>query len=270
MMKTNIAIFALLLCVFSSKAQTFQDYQSKFQFQFGLGVSAALVNMFEGSETDNLIQYQQFAPNLRIFSGSFFPKKRWGVNFSFDAFDMQAMNGDDKMKKFNDYLQATYSDKYHISTQYDLEDSNKEEIDLATIGRGILGVIYRIEKDRYFIYPQASIGLNTFNINNAKITLRERNSNMIEVINYDSKLKNSSLLSYHLSAKGGYKLNKVLWAHADVMLSYFRPQFSFTETRYNQTLNEHQSPIIHEYKKVQPSISLQVGLTLAFGQFKKA
>lgn len=84
-MRTELILFTFLCFSAVAGAQKFQDYRSRFQYHLGGGFSTAFNDLFIDMHTDNLVQYDRTAPSGRLISLSYFPAKRWGVNFSLEA-----------------------------------------------------------------------------------------------------------------------------------------------------------------------------------------
>lgn len=269
MIKFSFTFLAILCMALSVQAQRFQNYASKIQSHISTGFSTSFSSMHIGSPTDNLIQYDQVSPAGRLISLSFFPGKRWGVNVNMEPIG-RTSNNPAKMVLFENHINRIYSGRYFTSTNYSLDKhNNSENMAIGAFGRGTVGLVYRLEKNRLFCYPQVSLGFNKFELNDTKVRLKEYNTNHIDMLHFNGKVKTSSLISYHLSAKTGFKLNKILWTHTDIILTYYKPSFTITEMRYNEIYDVQESHLVHEYNKAQPSFNFQIGLTMAFGQAKK-
>ena len=123
-----------------------------------------------------------------------------------------------------------------------------------------MGVIYRFETNKFYVYPKFAIGVTSFYANWGRVDLKEKNSNIQSRVSY-SKGNYRPVDNFILapSVSFGYKLSRRFFLNADIMLSHFRPNFVFEKTTTNLYTNE-STVKYFDYKNGTSTLSLGAGL----------
>jgi hypothetical protein len=260
--KTILIFFALAIFTHHIYGQDSLAYTSKWQARFLFGTNIPITKLFQGSITDYLLQYDEKSNYWQILSLSYFFSKHWGLEFNYQGATSSRIRkrGD----KFSASLQSEYSDKYYVNpnTLFDVGGNASSGWDIT---QAYLGLIYRFETNKFYVYPKFSIGLTSFQTDWGGATLKEKNSNIEYMVSYSSSSIDSSnepsSTSFTLapSVSFGYKITKRFYFNADVLLSYFRTNFVYTKEFTNLYTQETTSKYF-DYKKNIFTLSLGAGL----------
>ncbi|MCL2417249.1 MAG: hypothetical protein FWD02_04870 [Bacteroidales bacterium] len=256
-----ILFFAILAD--SVYGREFSAYSSRWQTRPLVGVNIPITKLFKGAETDYLLSYDDRSFYWQILSVSYFFNERWGLEFNFQAGTSSRIR--QRANNFVTNMQLQYSDNHYVraGTGADFDEFHSMWGDFH---RGYLGIIYRFERNRFFIYPKFSIGLIEFSTDWGSANLMQKNSNFEHLVSYSRGIRRngafiiySSNLILAPSVSFGYKLSKRFFLNADVKFSYFRPNFTYEKTTTN--LFTQQSTVEHfRYRKDIFTLSLGVGL----------
>ena len=257
MIRKLLIFFFLAVFSFSVYGQDSRAYQSRWQTRTLVGTNIPITRLLQGAETDYLLEFDNNSFCWQI-SVSYFFHKRWGAEFSFH------LNTSSQMRQRNDNfiagMQSRYGDNYYVSAR----TGNLYRFD--SFNRGLLGIIYRFETDRFYVYPRFAIGVTNFWADWGSTNLKRKNANIVYEIKYqNSRVRGLALASptdhFTLapSVSFGYKLTNRLFLNADIMFSYFRPNIVYERTKTNLFTNE-SSVQRFEYRNGVASLSLGVGL----------
>jgi hypothetical protein len=162
---------------------------------------------------------------------------------------------------------SEYSNKYYvkpftsaINAYDDYGDTFMEVLIAGRISRGYLGLIYRIESDKFYVYPKFSVGISSFSSNWGGADLKEKNSNNEYKLYYSPGKFPSDNFTVAPSVSFGYKLTKRFYLNMDVLASYYKTNVIFEKTTTLNALEIQRERI--DYKKDIFNISLGVGLIL--------
>ncbi len=258
MIRKLLFIF-LSVVSFTASGQESSAYKSKWQTKALFGANIPITTLFKGTDTDYLLQYDDHSYYWQILSLTYFFSKHWGVEFNYQSGTSNGVRN--RADHFIANMQSEYSDKYYVSPS---TGASYEESDFfgAGIQRGLFGVVYRLETDKFYAYPKFAIGVTSFGSDWGEIGLKEKNTNNEYKVFY-SDAKSSVSNDYFTLAPSvsfGYKLFKRLYVNADIMLSYYRSgivyekEFSDLYTKEN-TIEEHIN-----YKKNVFTLSLGAGV----------
>ena len=247
-------VFANNICGQDSLA-----YKSKWQIRLLAGADLPITRISQGTETDNLLQFDNSAFYLQPMypiTISYFFSKHWGAEFNMQgSISRKARNRSDR---FVADMQSQYGDRFYVNAT----STGDTDLDLSDVfsGRSFLGIIYRYETDKYYVYPKFSIGLTDFSTDRGNVSLKEKNSNNEFRISYSSGDKLfKEYFTLAPSVSFGYKLSKRFFLNADIMFSHFKTDFQYKKTTTNSLTNE--STIEYfDYKKGISTLSLGAGL----------
>lgn len=253
-----IVLFAILANAVYGRE--FIEYSSRLQTKSVAGVNIPITQLFQGAETDDLIGYYD-GPSFywQVSSLSVFFSERWGAEFNFriGTSSRNRLRGNN----FKTRMQLKYGEDYYVQTRMgaDFEEFNS---DFSGI---YLGIVYRFERNRFFIYPRFSIGLTNLRTDWGSVDLKKRNSNLEYSIFYTRPDERSPDPSTNFtiasSVSFGYKLSRHLWLNADVRLSHFRPNFTYQKTKTNLFTQER---VVEQFHYRRNIFTLSLGLGLIF------
>ena len=225
-------------------------YKSKWQTKILVGMNIPITK--PQTEIDYLFQYDDYSfyiqPPLAI---SCFFHKHWGLEANFQVGYSSGIGkrGD----KFVAAMQSEYGDKYYVRAGADGPS--------FSFFRGYAGIIYRLETNKFYVYPKFSIGVLVFDTELKNVGLKEKNSNYEYTIWYSSTNKTDyhSYFTLASSASFGYKIVKRLYLNADIMLSYFKTNTVF-EKEVTNLYTKEKTAEYFDYKKNIFTLSLSAGL----------
>jgi len=222
----NIFISILLLGFFSesSYCQDSLNYKSKWHTRPNYGVNFPITKLLDGRIPDNLFEYGDNSTYWQVLSVSYFFCKHWGVEFNFQG--MTAKNIYKRDEIFIDAMKSEYKNNYYVTPSTGANYDNFNAFS-GNFERGFIGLIYRYEKKRFFVYPKFSIGVSSFYTDWGNAILKQKNSNNLIEVSYDSgKIPNDHFIMA-TSAAFGYKLSKRFYLNIDLMTSYYKTDITF-------------------------------------------
>ena len=252
-------IFILFLICLQAVQVYSQDpfrYNTKWHISTSFGGTTTLRPFFKGEVTDPLVEFDDRTFSWQFLSASYFFKKHWGV-----AFNMQwsyPQKSAEKVDQFNQLMQAQYEKNYYVNSSA----GNSYSLDPDFVGKitsGYLGIVYRTEWSRFFIYPKLAIGITSFFSNWGLVNLKQKNTNDVFEVSYKHDGKRD-FFTFSASALAGYKLSKRIFLHIEPLGAFHNTRFSYTKTTTNLNLQESTTDII-PYKQNVLSLSLTAGLT---------
>ena len=209
----------------------------------------------QDTNIDYLLQYDDHYFFWQPISISYFFHKHWGLEFNFQIGQSQRIRK--RADNFKAGVQSEYSGKYYVhsttgaSDDYFFLDGN--------IQRGYLGLIFRFETPKMYVYPKLSIGVTSFYSDCWRASLKEKNSNNEYKISFSSGKIPNDYFTFVPSVSFGYKLFHRLYLNADIMLSYFKTDIVFEEEFLNLYTKE-KTVKYFDYKKDIFSLSFGGGL----------
>ena len=254
MIRKLFILFSLGIFSFSIYGQDSLAYKSKWQTKLLVGTNIPITKLYQGTETDYLLQYDDNSYYWQILSISYFFHKHWGLEFNYQAGTSSRIK--QRGDKFMENTQLDYSDKYYVNPATGAIYNNGFWGDIE---RGYLGVIYRFETNKFYIYPKFAIGVTSFNTDWGRVDLKEKNSNIEYKVNYSSGKIPNDHFTFAPSVSFGYKIAKRFYFNADIMFSYYKTNIVYEKTTTNLYTSE-RTVEYFDYKKGISTLSLGAGL----------
>jgi hypothetical protein len=231
-------------------------YQSKWQTRLLVGTNIPITKLLQGKETDYLFQYDDNSYYWQILSVAYFFYKHWGLEFNYQAGTSSRIR--QRANHFTANMQSEYDDKYYVSpnTGGMYDDFNFFSGDIE---RGYLGIIYRFETNKFYVYPKFSIGVTSFYTDWGGAGLKEKNSNIECTVNYSSRKRSIDHFTLAPSVSFGYKIAKRFYLNADILFSHYKMNIVF-EKKFTNLYTKESTMEYFDYKKNILTLSLGVGL----------
>lgn len=255
-------LLALVICI--QALPLFSQHKShrklEWQLKPSAGFNIPLTKLLKGDVTDHLIAYDDHSFYWQVIALTLFFHKHWGVEFNFQG--STSGNISKRDNRFQQSMQNEYSNGYYVTPWTNATNEEFKAIG-GHIERGYLGVIYRIESKRFFVYPKLSIGVSSFYTDLATVYLKEKETNTVVEVSYlTSKRPPKDHFTIATAAAAGYKLNRWLYLNFDLLASYYKTNFEFVKTTTD--LNSGQS--VQEetkYKKNMFNLCLGAGVIIS-------
>lgn len=251
--------FIFSLCGVYANHVSGQDslaYKSKWQTRFLVGTNIPMTKLLQGKETDYLLQYDDNSYYWQILSISYFFHKHWGLELNYQARTSSRVR--QRGDNFTAKMQSEYDDKYYVSprTGAMYDDFNFLSGDME---RAYLGVIYRFEANKLYVYPKFSIGVTSFYTDWGGAELKEKNANINYIVNYSSGKRPNDHFTLAPSFSFGYKITKRFYFNADIMFSHYKTDIVY-EKKFTNLYTKESTVEYFDYKKSISTLSLGVGL----------
>ncbi len=217
--------------------KTMEPYKAIWLTKPSVGRTVPITKLLKGNLSDKLFEYDDRSVYWQIPSLYYFPKKHWGVSFQLFANSWSTLATNNQI--LNTALENEFGAQYYLSFSGN-EPENGNPI-TGKFGGAMIGVNYRIEKNRFLLQPQFGFGVNSYFVNWKEVLLKEKNTNTLLRIKYDPKDKVKDHFLLNASMALGYKLNRHFYLNLDLMGSYFRTQNSITKTTTNMVTEVAQS-----------------------------
>ena len=248
-------IFNSFSCVFGQqKANTY----SKWYLKPAVGINIPFTKLLNGEITDNLFEYADNSYYWQIISGNYFFLQKWGVEFTYQGGNSHSISG--RADRFNSEIVKQYGDTYFVSpssgAQYD-----DNSIFSGNIQRGYLGLVYRFEKPNYIILPKLFIGVTSFYTDWGRANLKEKGTNSVYELTYDSGKRPKDQFTLAPSIVLGYRLSERLIANIDILYSYYKTDIEFVKETRNTFTDEKTFQTI-DYKKNMHTLTIGFGLII--------
>jgi hypothetical protein len=256
-----LIFFSLSIVANSVCAEESWAYQSKVQFRILAGANIPITNFLQGTYVDNLFDYADKSAYRQIISATIFFHKHFGVEFNHQP------SGSPKIRKrennFFEAVRSKYGNDYYINIMYqDMYNSHGDFLWQAYMPRTFLGLVYRFETEKFYVYPKVSIGMQTIYSDTSRFELKKKNSNHVYELFYSSGGRHRSFILAP-SVSLGYKLHKNIFLNADIMYSRFKPNIVF-QKRFTNLYTQESTVEFFEYKRNVSTLSLGLGLIFAF------
>ncbi len=259
------AILLLTLSVvgtLSAQGKVRAPYASKVHIGVAGGICFATRNLFIGAKTDHLLAYDRVLSYYQMGPLTYFFRRHWGVTLKVQLASSKNMRG--RADRFIAQETTEYEAAYYVSAS----TSAKTPYDLASTGSvqyGHIGLTYRYENARYFIYPTLSVGWISFNLDNATTRLKEPNAHTITRIVYAPEgFFWEERFTITPSVMLGFKLSKYVWLHLDASTICYRPDFTYSQITTNLVTGESSPAIHYRYNRFMIDGSVGIGAMLAF------
>ena len=259
-MRNNLIILLLfgILLSHKSRCQDSLNYKSKWHTSLSFGFNIPITKLFDGRIPDNLFEYGDNSTYWQLLTVSYFFHKHWGLEFNYHG--MAAGNISKRDENFSNAVKSAYNDNYYVTPNTNLLAEGYDPL-TGSFERGFLGLIYRYEKKRFFIYPKLSIGINALNAAKAEAILKQRNSNNLLEVKYTPDSENYQYFIVATSSTFGYKLSKNFYLKIDLMTSHFSTDITFTKTTTDLNTDISSSEDI-KYNKDIFTLSIGSGLII--------
>ncbi len=188
-----------------------------------------LQKMFQEEVTDHLLGYDDRSVYWQVLNLTYFFHQRWGVSVSYQPMTSGRISKRDE--RFRQQLEQMHGDHYFVEAS---TGAAFEEFSLFSghFERGFIGIVYRTETDRFYIYPQLSVGVTSWSTDWGSAFLKKKNSNEVYRLLYETederRVKDRIMLASSVSA--GYKLLKDVYLNFDLMLNYAPNKFTYIST----------------------------------------
>lgn len=211
-------------------AQTETDNYTRWYLKPAVGLNIPLTHLLSDRITDNLVDYDDNSFYWQVLSATYFVSPKFGIDLTIQAGHSFDISG--RAARFNSDLKEMYSDKYFVSPRSGAEYDDFSPI-LGSIERGYLGLVYRIEKPKYLILPKILIGVTSFYTDWGSADLKEKGSNTMYVLTYDSGKRPNDHLMISPSVSLGYRFSKRILANLDIFYSIYKADFDYQEELRN-------------------------------------
>jgi hypothetical protein len=231
----------------------------EFQLKPSVGYNIGLTKVLNGAASDHLIEYDDRSFYWQVLSLSLFFHKHWGIEFNYQAASSGKIihNSD----RFMERMQAEYNDNYFVTP---LSGGSYDNFSIigGDIERGYLGLIYRMESNRFFIYPKLAVGVTSFATDYGRTYLKERKSNKVVEVDYLPGKRPKDHLTLGASTAIGYKLLKWLYFNVDIQTCYYKTNFTYTKTTTDLESGQNVKESIN-YKKNVFNLGLGAGFIIS-------
>ena len=234
------------------------QYKSKFQWKSMVCNNFPLKKMAKGAITDNLNSYSDNSVSWQALSFTYFFSKHWGVDANFQL-------GGSSTHQYSPNIDINNQSYPKINNYYISSNNNywTQNPPLCDFNRVNLGIIYRLEKDKFVIYPKLSLGLTSFSTYSATEYLKQKNANDILQLDYVPN-KSFSVTDFTVSASTtvGYRIRKRLIIFLDLTASLFRPDLSYSASITDLNTGIKSSTWNYGYKNDVSGLSLGTGIII--------
>ena len=257
-MKSSLPLLLLLFLPGSinTYGQSNASAFSKWYVKPAVGINIPLTRFKAGETTDLLIEYNDNSFYWQLISGNYFFHRNWGLEFTFQASSYSGAL--DKNRLFNQEMYRQYADDYFVSPsssgQYDRFDFFG-----GNVGRGYLGVVYRLEQPKFILLPRFFVGVTSFYSNWARTKLKEKGTNTILEVFHTSGEKPNDYLTLSPALTVGYRLSRRMIANLDCQYSYFKTDITFKESIRN-TFTESTTVRTFDYHKNIHTLTTGIGV----------
>lgn len=229
MNKLIISFLLLNLSAFTL-AQPESGTYTKWYLKPAVGLNIPVTKLLSDKITDNLIDYDDHSFYWQVLSATYFVSPDLGIDLTIQAGYSSSIPG--RAARFNSMLEEKYGDRYFVSPSSGAEFDSFSII-LGSIERGYLGLVYRIETPEYIILPKLSIGVASFYTDWGNADLKEKGTNSLYVLSYDSGKRPNDHFMLAPSVSFGYRLSKGMIANMDLLYSFYKTDFEFQEELRN-------------------------------------
>lgn len=230
---------------------------SRWHIKPASGINIPITNLLSGEITDDLLKYDDQSFYLQFFSGSFWFSQNWGVEFviQMNISNSIARRGD----IFNAQVQDHYGEDYFVTMGY--SEMYYDKSLLGNFPKGYLGLVYRIEKQKYIFLPKVFVGITSTYADRGNAHLKEKGAHTILELSYNSEKGMGDHFTIAPGFSFGYRLSKRFIANFDLVYSFYKTDFEFIKETRN-VFTEETSSIAIPYKKDIHTLSMGVGLII--------
>lgn len=256
MRKFFIAIIFLFAGTEQAYCQDSLYHKWRLQTRVNFGVNIPMTTLLSGQVTDDLFEYRDNSMYWQVLSISYFFHKNWALDFNFQG--MTSRNISKRADNFLNSMQSEYENNYYVMPSTGASYSSFNPVG-GNFSRGFIGLMYRHEKRRWFLYPKFAFGVSSFHTDWGSAILKQKNANTIIRVSYDTGERPNDHIIWAGSAIFGYKLAKKFYFNVDLMTSYYKTNITFVKETRDLATNI-SSVENMDYKKNIFTLSLGGGL----------
>ncbi len=259
MQKKLLLLFIACLSSLALLSQVKKGPSLEWQLKPSVGYNIGLTKVLNGAASDHLIEYDDRSFYWQVLSLSLFFHKHWGVEFNYQAATSGKITHNSD--RFMERMQTEYNDNYFVTPHSGGSYDNFSIIG-GDIERGYLGLIYRLESNRFFIYSKLAVGVTSFATDYGITYLKERKSNKVLQVAYSPDKRPKDHLTLGASTAIGYKLLKWLYFNVDIQTCYYKTNFSYAKTIIDLESGQNTEETIN-YKKNVINLGLGAGFIIS-------
>ena len=260
MRRNIICLFIGLLQVGTSLAQPKPRLKLQWQIKPAVGLNIPLTTLRNNSITDYQLEYADKTVAWQVVPVAVFWNKHWGIEFVYQASTSKKIRQQED--RFRQVLEDQYSSNFYISPRPDHSNYSTDLLG-GHVERGFLGVVYRTEKNRFYLQPKLAIGVTSFYINTELHYLKEKKSNDVTMIYYDGGRPARDFFTLVAASAVGYKLSKRIAINLDLQTSWFKANFTINKSLTNQNTGFSTQEAI-DYKKHIFTFTPLLGAMISF------
>lgn len=259
-MKSIILIISCFFVV-NAMAQNKPLRKQRLIFSHGVGYSFLLNNLHVDPFIDQLNNFNAKGPLLNCFTVNWFLKNNLGV--SFKAYVMPGTDKQDRNEVLHRMVEEQFGDHYFYSPAYTSGSYGGEDSPVFIIG---LGLNYKIEKGQFTCIPGFQIGgIDLVARPSYYRTLKEKNSNTLLRLDYESLSETGSAFTYGPEIAIMYRLNTIVGIKANV--SYLRYKALVNYERILTDLAFQQKSVnYYQHEKTLNRLHADLSIAIGFGR----
>ena len=261
MLKFILITLAIFLLVKPCQSQDSLHYKRGFQWKPMVGRNFSLHKLGTGAITDNLYSYTDNANSWQVLSLTYFFSKHWGTEINCQLGGSKETHSPNAY--FSNNLSGKFNNYYLLDTYVDNTNANgeiKDNLPFSDFSTTNLGIIYRIEKDKFVFYPKLSVGLTFFSAYSAYAYLKEKNANNVLEVTYTTTGQTPrTSVAISASSTFGYRISKSLLLFLDVGTSVFKTKLAYTATT-TDLYTGNTSTVNYDYGGSISNLSLGTGV----------
>jgi hypothetical protein len=254
----RILICTLLLIPIQLLSQLDSSYRDIWQTRIQAGINIPITSLPSSDPSTSLIEYSNHSQFLQLLSATYFFNRKWGIEFNYQGISSPSLRN--RQENFSNKITPEFSEEYFVDVssgaQYD-----KFNFFSRNFERGLLGIVYRIEKNKFFIQPKLALGVTSFYTDWGNVDLKQRNSNRRAEVQYTPTKSVQDPFTIAPSVIVGYTLTRRLYLHTEIMLSHFQTSFSYIKTTEDFLTEEINSETINYHKNI---LTLSIGTGLIY------
>ena len=246
-------VFIVASTIYSQQSNS---YHSKWQVKPSAGYYFPVSKLLNGEATDYLIGYDDKTIYWQLLSVSYFFNKHWGLEFNFQA--GSSRNIPARAGRFIESMEKEFGQTHYVEPSTGASFNSFSFIG-GHVERGFLGLLYRVESPRFFLYPKFSIGVTSFYTDWGKAYLKEKNSHRVTEVLYASGRKPNDQFTLAPSVAAGYKISKRIYFSLDLLSTFFRTTLVFNKSIRDMDTGQQSLEVISYSKNI---VSVGAGLGL--------
>lgn len=251
-------LFILLLAPFQSFGQLDSSYRDVWQTRIQAGINIPITSLPGSDPSACLIEYSNNSQYLQLLSATYFFNRKWGVEFNYQGISSPSLRS--RHQDFSQKVTPEFSEDYFVDVSSGAQ-SDRFNFFSRNFERGLLGVVYKIEKNNFFIQPKLALGVTSFYTDWGDVELKQRNTNRRKEVQYTPTKSVQDCFTIAPSVIIGYPITRRLYLHSEVMLSYFQTSFSYIKTTEDFFTEDVTTETINYYNDI---LTLSIGAGLIF------